>query len=137
MSDVPVASSLVISPEQPDIGVDDITGTYDIDIANDCGEDVSTYAYITSKGSGGVLQSGVIEVSGLIPPYTPIESDNQADIHVELTPLTSCGQVGQTIQSNTVVPANNPMEETDTVKKAAPQAKKSKGFLNLGFGKKD
>ncbi len=115
MSDVPVASNLVISPEQPDIGVDDITGVYDIDIANDCGEDVSTYAYITSKGGGGVLQSGVIEVSGIIPPYTPIPSDNQADIHVELTPLTSCGQVGQTIESNTVVPANNPVEETGEV----------------------
>jgi hypothetical protein len=111
MSDVPVASNLVISPSQPDIGVDDITGVYDIDIADDCGEDVSTYAYITSKGGGGVLQSGTIEVSGFIPPYTPIPSDNQADIHVELTPVTSCGQVGQVIASNTVVPANNPMEE--------------------------
>lgn len=108
MSDVPVASNLAIVPSEPDIGADDITGAYSIDISSDCGEDVSTYAYITSKGGGGVLQSGVIEVSGIIPPYTPIPSDNQADIHVELTPRTSCGQIGQTILSNTVVPANNP-----------------------------
>ena len=110
MSDVPVASNLVIAPAAPDIGVDDITGTYDMDIASDCGEDASTYAWITSKGGGAVLQSGVIEVSGVIPPYTPIPADNQADIHVELTPLSSCGQVGQAITSNTVVPANNPIE---------------------------
>lgn len=124
MSDVPVASNLAIIPAEPDIGADDITGAYSIDIANDCGEDVSTYAYITSKGGGGVLQSGTIEVSGIIPPYTPIPSDNQADIHVELTPLTSCGQVGQTIESNTVVPANNPIVEPIVeVKKATKTPK--------------
>lgn len=121
------------------------------------GEDVSTYAYITSKGGGNVLQSGVIEVSGVIPSYTPIPSDNQADIHVELTPLTSCGQVGQTIESNTVTPANNPRPEVevevktevksttkaktkakteDEPAKVAPQAKKSGGFLNLSFTRK-
>lgn len=108
MDDTPVASNLVIAPDDPDIGVDDITGVYDISIADDCGTDISTYAYITSKGGGGVLKSGVIETSGVIPPYTPIPSDNQADVHVELTPRSSCGQIGQTIISNTVVPANNP-----------------------------
>ena len=132
MSDVPVASNLAIVPDNPDIGVDDITGTYSMDIASDCGEDVSTYAYMTSKGGGKVLQSGVVDVSGVIPPYTPIPSDNQADITVELTPRTSCGQVGEVVVSNTVVPANNPKREVKPVK-VAPQAKKSKGFLNLGL----
>ena len=103
-----MASNLAIIPIEPDIGADDIQGAYSIDIASDCGHDVSTYAYITSKGGGGVLKSGVIETSGVIPSYTPIPSDNQADIHVELTPITSCGQIGQTVASNTVVPANNP-----------------------------
>ena len=108
MSDVPVASDLAITPLEPDIGVDDIQGAYNINIAESCGSDVSTYAYITSKGGGGVLKSGAIETSGVIPPYTPIPPDNQADIHVELTPKTSCGQIGQVITSNIVVPANNP-----------------------------
>ena len=101
---------MVITPTTPDIGVDDITGTYEITIAGGCGEDISVYAWITSKGGGKVLQSGTIEVSGVIPPYTPIPSDNQADIHVELIPKTTCEQVGQGIMSNTVVPANNPTE---------------------------
>lgn len=106
MNDIPVISNLAIIPTEPDIGAEDITGAYSIDIASDCGEDVSTYAYVTSKGGGGILQSGTIEVSGIIPSYTPIPSDNQADIHVEITPKTTCGQTGATVLSNTVTPAN-------------------------------
>ena len=105
---IPVASNLVISPVAPDIGEDDITGTYDIVISGNCGVDVSTYAWVTSKGGGNILQSGTIAVSGVIPPYTPIPSDNQADIHFELTPKSSCGQTGATVLSSTVTPANNP-----------------------------
>ena len=108
MGNLPVATNVVIAPSEPDIGEDDITGTYQMSISAGCGDDVSTYAYVSSKGNGTILQSGQIVTSGVIPAYTPIPSDNQADIVVEVRPLTTCGQTGVVKVSNTVTPANNP-----------------------------